>query len=71
MPVVLHTLQKESLPCKGVRVVVDVLIGMWIPRTVVNRQVDLLQWVGAVQLLERTDDGRMLRMEGKTWGRVD
>jgi hypothetical protein len=26
-----------SVACKGVRLVVDVLVGMWIPRTLINR----------------------------------
>lgn len=46
--------RKERVaPCKDVRVVVDVLIGMWIPRTLINKRSSKLD------LHRRDDSGRM------------
>ena len=46
--------RKERVaPCKGVRVVVDVLIGMWIPRTLINKRSSKLD------LHRRDDSGRL------------
>jgi hypothetical protein len=46
--------RKERVaPGKGVRVIVDVLIGMWIPRTLINERSSKLE------LHRRNDSGRM------------
>jgi hypothetical protein len=51
---------RSCSPCKGVRVVGDVLIGMWIPRTLIIKRSSRLDLHG------RNDSGRM---DGRKEGR--
>jgi hypothetical protein len=58
--------RKERVaPCKGVRVVVDVLVGMWIPRTLINIRSSRLElhWPNDSARMDtrKEDAGRWLR----------